>query len=395
MKKHMKRILGIILMIAAVSGVTYVLQDLVMFRNDVDAFRIKTFYKEPKDSLDFVLMGSSEIMWGYVAGEAYRTTGLTSFPYAFPVNPVELWKYELPDIERAQHPKVLLIETNGALYTEDKYIHSNFCVETLADNMPLSKNRIKLISDLAHHPLERLFPILKYHYKWPKLRYMKNNRNLMLRKQGYARLRGARSRLYRAEEPPETIRKADGSTADLNPDTNDFLEEFLEEAQNSGIENILFIEYPHVIDNKESYERQQRANRAGEMIRNAGFEYISFMDKMDEIGLDPVEDFSDSDHMNARGQKKISIWLSEFIKDKYNIEPRKQTEKNRVRWEDSAELVDCYYQLFEEYTEAHKDEPYKKAEFIMGDNVRTMKELEKIKKRKRTDQLTVAAEKTF
>ena len=115
------------------------------------------------------------------------------------------------------------------------------------------------------------------------------------------------------------------------------------------------------------------------MIREAGFEYISFMGRMDEIGLDPVADFSDSDHMNARGQKKFSIYLSKFLKDKYNLEPRKQTEKNTARWEDSAELADCYYQLFEEYTEAHKDEPYKKAEFTMEDNVRTMKELERIK----------------
>ena len=149
MKKYMKRILGIILMIVAVSAVSLVLQDLIMYRDDVDAFRIKAFYREPADSLDYVMMGSSEIMWGYVAGEAYRTTGLTSSPFAFPVNPVELWKYELPDIERAQHPKLLVIETNGALYTEDRYIHSNFCVETLADNMPLSKTRIKLIKDLS------------------------------------------------------------------------------------------------------------------------------------------------------------------------------------------------------------------------------------------------------
>ena len=268
MKKYMKRILGIILMIVAVSAVSLVLQDLIMYRDDVDAFRIKAFYREPADSLDYVMMGSSEIMWGYVAGEAYRTTGLTSSPFAFPVNPVELWKYELPDIERAQHPKLLVIETNGALYTEDRYIHSNFCVETLADNMPLSKTRIKLIKDLAHHPLERLLPILKYHYKWPKIRRLENNRNLMLRKQGYARLRGAQSLLFRAEKPPKNLREADDTTADLCEEPNKYLEEFLKEAQKSGIENILFIEYPHVIVNKENYERQQRAYRQHENERS-------------------------------------------------------------------------------------------------------------------------------
>ncbi len=382
MNKHIKRTLGIILMVVAVSGTAYILQDIIMYRDDVDAFRMKVFYSEPKDSLDYVVMGSSEVMWGYVAGEAYRTTGLTSAPYAYPVNPVELWKYELSDIERIHHPKVLLIETNGALYTEERYIHSNFCVETLADNMPLSANRLNLINDLADHPLERLFPIIKYHYKWPEIKDLDDNWNLLLRKQGYSRLKGAQSLLYWQEKPSENFLPADDTTADLCGDTNDLLEEFLEEAKKSDIENILFIEYPHLIENKDSYERHQRANRAGEMIRSAGFEYISFMDKMDEIGLDPAADFTDSDHMNARGQKKITIYLSELIKDKYDIEPKEQTEKNRARWEDSAELIDCYYELFEEYTEAHKDDPYEKAEFPMEENVRTMKELERIKSEK-------------
>lgn len=378
MKKYVKRILGIILMVVAVSGITFFLQDIIMYRNDVDAFRIKAFYMEPKDSLDYVVMGSSEIMWGYVAGEAYRTAGLTSAPFAYPVNPVELWKYELADIERSQHPKLLLIETNGALYTEERYIHSNFCVETLADNMPLSENRIKLINDLAHDPLERLFPVIKYHYKWPEISNLGDNWNLLLRKQGYARLRGAQSLLYLKEEPPEKYLPVDDTTKDLCGDTNDLLEEFLAEAKKSGIENILFIEYPHRIESKDSYERHQRANRAAEMIRSAGFEYISFMDKMDEIGLDPARDFTDSDHMNARGQKKMTIYLSKLVKDKYGIEPKEQTDKNKARWEDSAELIDCYYQLYEEYTEAHKDDPYQKAEFPMEENVRTMKELERI-----------------
>ena len=240
---------------------------------------------------------------------------------------------------------------------------------------------------VPHSELDQLttliiYPEEKLEQLKPEIKDLDDNWNLLLRKQGYARLRGAQSLLYWQEKPSENSFSADDTTADLCGDTNDLLEEFLAEAKKSGIENILFIEYPHLIDNKESYERHQRANRAGEMIRSAGFEYISFMDKMDEIGLDPAADFTDSDHMNARGQKKITIYLSELIKDKYDIEPKEQTEKNRARWEDSAELIDCYYELFEEYTGAHKDDPYEKAEFPMEENVRTMKELERIKSEK-------------
>ena len=42
------------------------------------------------------------------------------------------------------------------------------------------------------------------------------------------------------------------------------------------------------------------------------------------------------------------------------------------------ELIDKYYKLYEDYTAAHADEPYEKAEFQMGENYRTMEELAKI-----------------
>ena len=383
MKKYMKRILGIILMIVAVGAVSNILQDLILCRNDGDSFRIKAFHREPADSLDFVVMGASEVMCGFLAPEAYKITGLTSYSYAFPVNPAQIWKYELHDIEQAQHPKLLIVETNGALYTEKKHAHSNYCVNTLADNMPMSKNRIDIAFELSKHPLESLFPIIKYHYKWPKIRELDTNRNLMLRKQGYAKLRGAQSFLYHKEEPPKEILPIDDTTADLHPYSEAELAEFLEECKKSDIENILFVEFPHLIGDKKHYERQQRANKAAEMIRDAGFEYISLMDAIDEMELDPEKDFTDSDHLTAPGQKKLTTYLSNLIMDKYGLEPMAQTEKNKARWEESAELIDCYYELYDEYTTAHKDEPYKKAEFTMSDNVRTIKELERIREAKK------------
>ena len=359
--------------------IIYPLQDIVCNRNDSECLRVKAYYAEPKDSLDVVVMGASEVLSGYVAGEAYKEAGFTSFPYSFTINSVVLWKYELRDIERTQHPKLLIIETNGALYEDDEYIHSDHCLDTLADNMPMSKNRIDLAFDLSNHPLERLFPIIKYHYKWSEIQDLDENNVLMLRKQGYARLRGAQSFLYRKEKPSDTFWETDDSTADLNKDAEAALEDFLKECKKSGIENILFVEYPHLVDEEDCYRRQQRANRAAQMIQDAGFEYVSFIDDLDEIGLDPVADFADSDHMSAPGQKKFTRYLTKFIMDRYDIQPRPQTAENKARWEDSAALTDSYYALYDSYTKAHSDDPYKKAEFLEADNVRTMEELENLK----------------
>ena len=244
--------------------------------------------------------------------------------------------------------------------------------------MPMSLNRIRLACDLSEHPLERLFPIIKYHYKWPELKDIAANNNLLLRKQGYAKLRGVQSRLYREEYSIDTLYTDDGSTAPLNHDAEESLREFLEVCKDSDIENILFVELPHVMNDRDTYERQQRANAAAKMITDAGFEYMDFNSKGEEIGLDYIADFSDPDHMNAPGQKKFTRYFGKILCEKYGIEPMAQNEKNRARWEESAGLMDSYYELFDEYTQAHSDEPYKKAEFLEADNIRTMQELERI-----------------
>ena len=87
-----------------------------MRRVDHNQIRLAGFYAEEKNSLDMVVMGASETYYGYFADEAYKTAGITSYPYSFQYNPVSLWKYELKEILKRQKPKVLIVEVNGAGY---------------------------------------------------------------------------------------------------------------------------------------------------------------------------------------------------------------------------------------------------------------------------------------
>ena len=374
-KKYIKRIIGIGLLAAVVGVFVWFMQITVTNRDDNDMRSLRSFYMEDRDSLDMVIMGSSEVMSGYCAAEAYRTAGYTSFPYAFSINSVRLWKYELQDIERTQHPKILFIETNGALYEGDEYIFSKFCTNALAESMPMSMNRIRLAYDLAEHPLERLFPIIKYHYKWKDIFKLPENSNLVLFREGSSRLKGVSSNLYQKEYSTELKYPPDDTTADLNSNAEEFLSEFLDVCKDSSIENIVFVEFPHVMGEKEMYERQQRANRAAEMIREAGFDYLDLTGKSDEIGLDLEKDFFDEHHLRASGQKKLTHYFADEIIPAYNIKPIAQSDKNRQRWDDSAELINKYYEFYDEYIKEHADKPHKKAKFILAENAETMKRI--------------------
>ena len=376
MKKiYFKRIIGIVLMAAVVAAFVWFMQATVTNRDDNDLRSLKSFYMEDKDSLDMVILGSSEVMSGYSAAEAYGKAGYTSFPYAFTINSVLLWKYELEDIERTQHPEILFIETNGALYEDDDYIFSKNCVNALGESMPMSMNRVRLAFEQSNHPLERLFPIIKYHYKWKDIFNLSENSNLVLLKEGCSRLKGVNSFLYQKKYSTELKYPPDATTADLNPGGEAALREFLDVCKESSIKHIVFVEFPHVMGEKEMYQRQQRANRAAEIIQEAGFDYIDLTDKSEEIGLDLEKDFFDEHHLRAPGEKKLTHYLSDIVMNQYKLEPKIQSDNNKQRWEDSAELIGKFYQLYDDYIAEHADKPYKKAKFLLAENAETMKRI--------------------
>ena len=375
-KKYLKRTVGILAMIVVVAAyVCFMQNNITGLYNDFDYRNLRSYYLEEPGSLDVVMMGSSEIINGYLAPEAYRAEGFTSYPYAFSINSVLLWKYELAEIERTQHPETLLIETNGALYEDTKYLTARYSKDMFLDSLPLTSNKLKAAA-LSDEPLERLFPFIKYHYKWSDLNDPDENTMIMINRQGHAKLRGAQSQLYHNKISLDTLRPHDDVSADLNPVAEEALAEFLEICKSSDIKNIVFVEYPHVIDDDEKYERHKRAKRAEQMIREAGFDYIDLCAASGEIGLDYSTDFIDEDHMVVPGQIKTTRYLAGIVRDRYSAEPKKQSEENAKNWDESSGLIEKYYRLYDKYTSG-KD-PYEKVGFKLLEDRTIMKEMEEL-----------------
>ena len=378
MNKYAKRIIGIISICIIISVVMYALQLLVLNDGEDISLRVQSFYLEEKNSLDVVIMGASEVRNGYCAPEVYRAYGYTSYPYAFVHNPVELWKYELAEIEKNQQPQMLIVELNGSLYVEDKFIHSKDGRLYYGNALPLSANGIRYAYEIAAHPMESLFPFIKYHYKWKSFRKPYVRDRMMIYRNGYARLRGAMTPLYFTEIDTSKVYPADDKTADLNPECEEELREFLELCKASEIPHIVFVEFPHILTTEEEYARHQRSNRAAEIVRSEGFDCVDLTREMEAIGLDYHTDFFDKHHLIATGQRKLSDYLGKMIRDKYHISPRTQTEANVATWKDSAELIDKYYKCYEENISRNADKRFEEKDYDLSDTVRTMHELDAV-----------------
>lgn len=273
---------------------------------------------------------------------------------------------------------MLIVELNGALYIEDKFIHSADGRLFYGNALPLSINGIRYAREIAAHPMESLFPFIKYHYKWKDFRDDYVRDRIMLYHNGYAKLRGAMSPLYHTEIDTSKIYPADEKTAELHQESEKDFREFLELCKKSEIPHIVFVEFPHILTTEEEYARHQRSNRAAEIVRSEGFDCVDLTREIEEIGLDYQTDFFDKHHMIATGQRKLSDYIGKMIRDKYNITPQVQTERNAATWEDSAELIEKFYRCYDEYTSSHADKPYEEVDYDLSDTVRTINELEKM-----------------
>lgn len=307
---------------------------------------------EEKDSLDIVLVGCSEIYNGFVPAKAWEEYGITSYLYGYQANPVTLWKYQLREIERTQNPDVLIFECNSATYGEAN-LENPAEVRFMTDDMPFSKNKIDLIREKGtESKLSYYFPFLKYHGHLIPGYGTKSK--ILLETRGYQILRGAQARVDGTDVSGDMIDvTGDESMEPLDQLAEETLRAFLEECQQSDIEHIVFVRFPHVVT-AETYDKYKRYHAIREIVQEYGFDYIDFDPCWDEMGL-TVQDFLDTEHINATGAIKFTTYMTPYLIDKYQITPREQSEKNTAKWDESAEYFNNLYAYWQYFKEMYPD----------------------------------------
>ena len=367
-----KRVIKIVSLIVVLVLVIGLMQRYVMCRLDAHERRIGGFYLEEKDSLDMIIVGSSETYNGFVPAKAYENYGITSYLYGFQAAPGSLWKYELEEIEREQSPDILVIECNGICYSDED--QSNPAeVRFLSDDMPLTKNKIQLVKEKGtESTLSYFLPLLKYH-----VHLVPGNGSIskfLMEKRGFNIMRGAQARVS-GDIPDNDVIDVTGdeSVADIDTQAEADLRAFLEQCQESDIKHIVFVRYPHVVTGF-NYWRFQQYHRVKQIVEEYGFDYIDFDEYKDDIGLTFENDFLDCEHMNSFGAVKFTDFMTSYLIDKYNLTPREQTEKNTKTWEES---VTYYNRLFEYWCYFKEVYPYTlDGDYDLNDNYESQKRID-------------------
>ena len=356
------------LLLALLLVLTAAWRGLYIHRN-YDEDRVIGFFREPENSLDVVMIGASDISRAFCPGLAYREYGLTSYPFTINGDAVQVWQAQLDETLKRQHPDVIVIEVNGALYSaadEENYHMYQTAVERMALHLPFfSRVRMSLIeryltdTGRTGELLGLLFPLYAYHSNQPggirsALTTIRSNLSFGADNGGVLTLRGFETITGRAEigELVPGIEKSE-KTEELDPPYEKALRSFLAHCRKKHPKtNILFIRTPHLFE-KNNVRMQKvfyRTNRIGRIIGEYGYMFLNFEKMKQEVGIDDQTDFYDANHLNVSGMKKFTRYFSEYLLQ-HGVTARQLSDEQKEQWEHTAQYTELFLKYYEQLQE--------------------------------------------
>lgn len=159
----MKQTLLRTLKILAVLVPALVMMLLVTGKSSDERNKIRDFYREPEQSLDVVILGSSEVFTGYSAPMAYENFGFTSYPFAMSSNRSLLYASQLKEIYSRQTPSLVVVEITPCLYTEPPS-NMDMSLRGYIEKVPLSWNKLQTVWEYGDrdHMLSYFLPFFPY-----------------------------------------------------------------------------------------------------------------------------------------------------------------------------------------------------------------------------------------
>lgn len=330
--KSKKRALRAVIFLLVAALLYGVLTDVLSVNNPTDQRHIRGFYLEPKNSLDVVLIGASELYTGYCAPRMWKTCGFTSYPLSVSSAPACLYRSMLAEALRRQKPKVVVVEVNAFLYDFNEK-DTKIGLHKWIYNIPLSANKLSTIRELVPggQRMPYYFRLQKYHKNWrsPGLWGSALLQRLQMQRAGCSLTKGL--------EVSTTVCTDDVEPKylDMSAENEQTLRDFCAYAQACGVENLLFVRFPH----RGTVDDATVLPRMAAVVNDCGYSFLDLDTDAESLGLDRYHDFCDAEHMNVFGMEKFTAWFGQYLTAHYDLSGP-HSRRTAARWDRCADFTD-------------------------------------------------------
>lgn len=298
----------------------------------------------PKNSLDAVFIGSSQVFSALSPMEMWRAQGIAAYCCTSAGQQAVTSYYYLRSLLNRQTPRVVAVDVR-TLYRDEAESARQFELyhRSAMDQMRFSPEKLALAmelwkqQDIGESFWSFLMPVLRFHTRWRELQ----ETDLTLR-EDYDQTRGfnmvygkdIRDRQnvgafpFLTEEPTEALSEWDEEAAG-------WYRKMGELCTQRGI-RLMLIKTPCT-----GWTLEDR-NTMRKIASDCGADFLDFNDRelWEQMGFDCESDMIDELHLNYRGAEKLSLFFGELLRRDYGL-PDHRGEEAYAFWDADLEAYDC------------------------------------------------------
>lgn len=314
MHRSIQKLLGSLLVLGCTAVLIWALGFLLRpVAADDSLAAIDAFHSIPKNSVEVIGYGSSHMQYGMDVMEMYEKYGIGAYNYGTHWQHINTTALFIEDSFETQSPKIAVVETfkagmpllnqdmNGEIYytRRIKWVDGkpDYLKECLGENIWEYKERY----------LSYFVPLAGFHDNWQTVTGFSLPDPALRERFVQSMGVGRHDNVY-----PVTIGKtSDFAQQALSPRALDALNRIVALCRAHGTQ-LIFYTAP-------MQEEYAYADALTEFAAENGCVYLNLYDRMDETGLDPETDFSDTEHLNSSGARKVADYLGAYIKANYEV----------------------------------------------------------------------------
>ena len=297
---------------------------------------VKEFYKEPKNSIQAVFLGTSQVASGISPVELYDEYGICAYNLGTERQPLFSSYYWLQEVERLHKEslKVVVLDVSYLVQKEKEHDSLKFFNEKALAHMKLSPVKEAAIRELSKRYedldyLENIIPLLRYHSRWNVLNrddfkaFLNKENTLYTRGQHITYDMSSSSVEAKSIQVPHWDYTEEYEKLETDPyafiketgeDNRDLIKRIYMFCKNHDLELVL-IKLP-------KYWPDFRHDIANQLAKELNVPFIDFNDAdlAEEISLYFPFDYMETLHPNIRGARKFTRYLGRYLKEHYTLE---------------------------------------------------------------------------
>lgn len=312
-----KNIIKVVLFLAILLLIGNAFSKVLCFKYADGIQSMEYFYKEPRNSIDVLCVGSSHMFCNINTKTFWEEFGISSYDLGGSVQPVWNSYFFLKEAFSYQKPKVVVFEVYRAVENRNYVDHSRIVKNTFG--IASLYNRVEAIrtsSDKSMRP-HYLLAFPTYHQRYNEIGKANfipqdgaenvDNEKGMLYSKGFF--------LFTATKPQETEGIYTESVKSLAEKTEKYIYKIIDLCKENDVP-LIFVVTPYAGDSKrdESYYA-----RVAEIANDNDIPFVNFNHIREKIGIDYSTDAADSSHLNHRGSMKFTNYLGNYLKEHYEL----------------------------------------------------------------------------